>query len=126
MTTHLWASPPFTQTNNTDTAQSAQSLPRTNPGYGGLRPPWGQSLLRSYLAAHSFPPPPPAEDALRALALGWCTTRRSALRDDRAFHSSDDRAFPVRCPRTYRQPLRGPDTSPPPRAERAPHAGGGG
>src|SRR5260221_13351840 len=30
------------------------------PGYGGLRPPWGQSLLRSCLAAHSFPPPPPA------------------------------------------------------------------
>src|SRR5258708_20878508 len=29
-------------------------------GYGGLRPPWGQSLLRSCLAAHSFPPPPPA------------------------------------------------------------------
>src|SRR6266851_4657114 len=26
----------------------------------GLRPPWGQSLLRSCLAAHSFPPPPPA------------------------------------------------------------------
>jgi len=30
------------------------------PGYGGLRPPWGQSLLRSCLAARSFPPPPPA------------------------------------------------------------------
>src|SRR5260221_7217571 len=30
------------------------------PGYGGLRPPWGQSLLRSFLASRSFPPPPPA------------------------------------------------------------------
>src|SRR3979490_2277719 len=26
----------------------------------GAAPPWGQSLLRSYLAARSFPPPPPA------------------------------------------------------------------
>src|SRR5260370_2392554 len=26
----------------------------------GAAPPWGQSLLRSYLAPHSFPPPPPA------------------------------------------------------------------
>src|SRR5258707_3787484 len=26
----------------------------------GAAPPWGQSLLRSCLAAHSFPPPPPA------------------------------------------------------------------
>src|SRR3982074_1281691 len=25
----------------------------------GAAPPWGQSLLRSCLAAHSFPPPPP-------------------------------------------------------------------
>ncbi|SRR6266851_4239853 len=88
MTTHLWASPPFTQTNNTDTAQSAQSLPRTNPGYGGLRPPWGQSLLRSYLATRSFPPPPPAEDALRAFAaLGTpfmpTRFRCSSTEDDR-------------------------------------------
>src|SRR6266536_3199457 len=45
-----------------------QTSPRRSPGYGGLRPPWGQSLLRSCLAAHSFPPPPPAEDALRAFA----------------------------------------------------------
>src|SRR5258708_15329933 len=26
----------------------------------GAAPPWGQSLLRSCLAAHSSPPPPPA------------------------------------------------------------------
>src|SRR5205807_8346614 len=26
----------------------------------GAAPPWGQSLLRSCLASHSFPPPPPA------------------------------------------------------------------
>src|SRR5207253_2695082 len=26
----------------------------------GAAPPWGQSLLRSYLASRSFPPPPPA------------------------------------------------------------------
>src|ERR1700716_2547725 len=26
----------------------------------GAAPPWGQSLLRSCLAPHSFPPPPPA------------------------------------------------------------------
>src|ERR1700716_864544 len=25
----------------------------------GAAPPWGQSLLRSCLASHSFPPPPP-------------------------------------------------------------------
>src|SRR5207244_5702427 len=25
----------------------------------GAAPPWGQSLLRSCLATHSFPPPPP-------------------------------------------------------------------
>src|SRR5712664_1402493 len=35
-------------------------MTRSTPGYGGLRPSWGQSLLRSCLAAHSFPPPPPA------------------------------------------------------------------
>src|SRR5712692_1642500 len=27
---------------------------------GALRAPWGQSLLRSFLASRSFPPPPPA------------------------------------------------------------------
>ena len=27
----------------------------------GAAPPWGQSLLRSCLAAHSFPPPPPRD-----------------------------------------------------------------
>src|SRR5216683_3315630 len=39
---------------------SRTRAPDRLPGYGGLRPPWGQSLLRSCLAAHSFPPPPPA------------------------------------------------------------------
>src|SRR4030081_1664251 len=32
----------------------------------GAPPPWGQSLLRSCLASHSFPPPPP-RDALSAV-----------------------------------------------------------
>src|SRR5438034_2718689 len=36
---------------------------RTSSGLWGLRPPWGQSLLRSFLAAHSFPPPPPLDGA---------------------------------------------------------------
>ena len=37
MTTHLWASPPFTQTNNTDLAGLAQSLLDTPAqAYSGL------------------------------------------------------------------------------------------
>src|SRR5205823_3405207 len=32
----------------------------------GAAPPWGQSLLRSCLASHSFPPPPPATCYARA------------------------------------------------------------
>src|SRR6266852_1520985 len=38
MTTHLWASPPFTHTNNTDTSGLAQSLPGCNPGRGRCAP----------------------------------------------------------------------------------------
>src|SRR5438270_193874 len=38
----------------------------------GAAPPWGQSLLRSCLAAHSFPPPPPLNRVRCLPLLGNC------------------------------------------------------
>src|SRR5712692_8887102 len=51
----------------------------------GPAAPWGQSLLRSCLAAHSFPPPPPHEVALRAILLARSDVREGADLRDRTF-----------------------------------------
>jgi len=51
-------------------------------------------------------PHPPHEDALRALAMGWCTTRPSAPWDERAFHICDLWAFDTLDYRAVRTPSR--------------------
>src|SRR6266852_1558042 len=80
MTTHLWASPPFTHTNNTDTSGLAQSLPGRNPGRGRCAPR-RQSLLRSCLAARSFPRRLPAY-ALSAVGTPFPPIRLTPKRLD--------------------------------------------
>src|SRR6266851_5580361 len=52
------------------------------------------------------------------MAMGLRSTRRSTPLNDRAFHMSDDRAFHIRRPTMYRQPLFGPDASQRHRAQR--------
>src|SRR5229473_1174817 len=84
----------------------------------GAAPPWGQSLLRSCLAAHSFPPPPPAHvlSALGTRFIPICFTQ-DLVHSDRVNRPlvSRERVTP------YARGLPGGHRPP-----KAHHAGGGG
>src|SRR5258708_30510740 len=80
----------------------------------GPAAPWGQSLLRSCLAAHSFPPPPPLDGASPGVYFSDSDTfeRQSAS-----------------VPSPRRSPMRNGQESHaslPPTREARPQAGGGG
>src|SRR6266852_7588901 len=59
----------------------------------GAAPPWGQSLLRSCLAAHSFPPPPPHEGGFARLGLPQFRIGSYFLRPELAVYSAERRRF---------------------------------
>src|SRR5216683_1237395 len=81
MTTHLWASPPFTQTNNTGLSRRAQSLLDTPiRTYSGL---WGPAAPLGPVAAALVPrfallPAPTPRDVLSAFGSYADTNRTSA------------------------------------------------
>src|SRR5216684_2893628 len=73
----------------------------------GAAPPWGQSLLRSCLAAHSFPPPPPLDGASPASTVSL-PNRLNAL--SRLFVVTESvrrtHAYVLGCVQSAMTPLR--------------------
>src|SRR3982074_3665138 len=64
----------------------------------GAAPPWGQSLLLSCLAPHSFPPPPPAY-VLSALGMSVTSIRLKANRLDSAAPTTASEMWEVKSVR---------------------------